>query len=179
MNKQAVREEINSPAKPALVATLRYTRSHGGLLTTHALDTVLQRLKGLCKQSHNTAVAWGGDKTTPVGSRYDAQPRQCRVRGTGADDPRVPLRRCRSKLQFILRCIKKAQVVWLVDKNDGLRSCRVPGLANVHGLGHDVTRGVGRECDTLGIDETAGGEVFFVHVDEGDFGAFVSGLDAY
>lgn len=102
------------------------------------------------------------------------------MRGAGADDPRIPLRRRRSQLQFILRCVEEAQVVGLVDEDQGLRGGWTPGrLADVEDFGDDGTGGVGRECDALGVDAAAGGLVFFVHVDEGDFGAVAGGLDAH
>lgn len=102
------------------------------------------------------------------------------MRGAGADDPRIPLRRRRSQLQFILRCVEEAQVVGLVDKHHGLRSGWIPGrLADVQDFGDDGTSGVGRECNALGFDAAAGGLVFFVHVDEGDFGGVGGGFDAH
>lgn len=102
------------------------------------------------------------------------------MRGAGADDPRVPLRRRGSQLQFILRCVEETQVVGRVDKDQGLRSGWIPGrLADVEDFGDDGAGGVGREGDALGVDAAAGGLVFFVHVDEGDFGAVGGGLDTH
>ena len=102
------------------------------------------------------------------------------MRGAGADDPRIPLRRRGSQLQFVLGGVEETQVVGRVDKDQGLRRGLTPGrLADVEDFGDDGPRGVGREGDALGIDAGSRGLVFFVHVDEGDFGAVAGGLHAH